>query len=75
MTKTTLAEHENKCKFSCTIYVALIAIIFTINIGIGTYFYLLQIHESWQKKLLLDMIMFIKQKIIDINGASQKNKH
>ena len=30
-------EHENKCKSSCTIYVVLIAIIFTISIGIGTY--------------------------------------
>ena len=30
-------EDENKCKSSCTIYVVLIAIIFTISIGIGTY--------------------------------------
>ena len=36
--KITLAEDENKCKSSCTIYVVLIAIIFTISIGIGTYF-------------------------------------
>ena len=28
---------ENKCKSSCTIYVVIIAIIFTICIGIGTY--------------------------------------
>ena len=31
-------EDENKCKSSCTIYVVLIMIIFTICIGIGTYF-------------------------------------
>ena len=31
-------EHENKCKSSCTIYVVLIVIVFTICIGIGTYF-------------------------------------
>ena len=33
-----LLERKNECKFSCTIYVVLIAIVFTINIGIGTYF-------------------------------------
>ena len=38
MTRITLAEDENKHKSSCTIYVALIMIIFTICIGIGTYF-------------------------------------
>ena len=38
MAKITLAEDENKCKSSCTICVVLIAIIFTICIGIGTYF-------------------------------------
>ena len=34
ITVITLFEHSNKCKFSCTIYVVLIA----ICIGIGTYF-------------------------------------
>ena len=38
MAKITLAENENKCKSSCTIYVVLIAITFTIGIEIGTYF-------------------------------------
>ena len=32
------AEDENKCKSSCTTYVVLIATIFIISIGIGTYF-------------------------------------
>ena len=51
---TALFERRNECKSSCTIYVLLI---FTISIGIGTYFiyykyrywylfYLLQVHES-----------------------------
>ena len=31
-------EDESKCKSSCTIYVVLIAIVFTICIGIGTHF-------------------------------------
>ena len=33
-----LFERGIECKSSCTIYVVLIAIIFTISIGIGTYF-------------------------------------
>ena len=33
-----LFERGNDCKSSCTIYVVLIAIVFTISIGIGTYF-------------------------------------
>ena len=32
------AEHKNKCRSSCTTYDVLIVIIFTICIGIGTYF-------------------------------------
>ena len=37
ITKIPLARDENKCKSSCTIYVALIRVIFTICIEIGTY--------------------------------------
>ena len=41
MAKITLAEdknnHKNKCS-SCTLYIVFFSIIFTINIGIGTYF-------------------------------------
>ena len=33
-----LFDRGNKCKSSHTIYVVLIAIVFTISIGIGTYF-------------------------------------
>ena len=33
-----LFERESKCKSSCTIYVVLIAIVFTISNGIGTFF-------------------------------------
>ena len=35
---TALFERRNEWKSSCTIYVVLIAIVFTISIGIGTYF-------------------------------------
>ena len=34
----TLAENGNVRKSSCTLYIVLFSIIFTINIGIGTYF-------------------------------------
>ena len=52
-------EHENKCS-SCTLYIVLFSIFFAINIGIGTYFVTT---NTWIviKKLLLDMIMSIKQ--------------
>ena len=36
--KMALFERRNDCKFSCRIYVVLIAIVFTVSIGIGTYF-------------------------------------
>ena len=41
-----LTEDENKFESSHTTYVVLIAIVFTICIRIGTYFFLLQVHES-----------------------------
>ena len=37
--KITLCENENKHKLSsCTLYIVLFSIVFTINVGIGTYF-------------------------------------
>ena len=39
LAKITLAENENRYKCSsCTRYIALFSIRFTINVGIGTYF-------------------------------------
>ena len=39
LAKKTLAEHENKHKCSfCTLYIVLLSIIFTVNVGIDTYF-------------------------------------
>ena len=39
ITKITLCENENKHKHSsCTLYIVLFSLIFTINVGIGTYF-------------------------------------
>ena len=42
----TLAGHENVCVYSCTIYVVLIVMIFTISIGIGAYF----MYSRWYSK-------------------------
>ena len=39
LAKITLAENKNKHKrCSCTLYIALFLIVFTINVGLGTYF-------------------------------------
>ena len=39
LTNMTLAENKNKHKCSsCTLYIVLFSIIFTVNAGIGTYF-------------------------------------
>ena len=39
LAKISLGENENKYKCSsCTLYIALFSIIFTINVRIGTYF-------------------------------------
>ena len=47
ITEITLCENENKHKCtSCTLYVVLFSIIFTINIGIGTYF----VYSCWYLK-------------------------
>ena len=67
-------EGGNNCNNSCTFYVVLIAIVFIISIGIGTYFiYYKHIHHD--KKLLINAIMSIKHRIININGKYQRNKH
>ena len=42
----TLAGHENVCVCSCTIYFVLIAVIFTISIGISVYF----VYSQWYSK-------------------------
>ena len=47
ITEITLCENENKHKCSsCTLYIVLFSIIFTINIGIGTYF----VYSHWYLK-------------------------
>ena len=68
--KYTLAENENKYKCS--------SIIFTIKIGIGTYFvyYKYMNCDKKKQKLMLNMILSIKQQFNElINGKHQRNKH
>ena len=39
LAEITSTENENRRKYSsCTLYIALFSMIFTINVGIGTYF-------------------------------------
>ena len=45
-----MESHKNLCVYSCTIYVVLIAIIFTINIGVDTYFVYYKCMNSNKKK-------------------------
>ena len=69
---------ENKCKSSCTIYVVIIAIVFTICIEIGTYFVYFKYMNHWYLKMLLVLILVpvLKQQFNElINGTSQRNKH
>ena len=67
-------EDENKCTSSCMIYVLLIVIVFTICIGIGTYFICYK-YMNRDKKPFLNMIMSIKHQITIINGKYQRNRH
>ena len=63
LAKITLAENENKYKCSsCTLYIVLFSIIFTINVGIGTYF--VYFHWYIKKKMfrVLSLVLALKQK-------------
>ena len=78
LAKITSAEdetkHKNKCS-SCTLYTVLFSIIFTINIGIGTYFVYYKYMNCDRKKLVLNMILSIKQQFNKLtNGEYQRNK-
>ena len=78
LAKITSAEDENKHKnncSSCTLYMVLFSIIFTINIGTDTELVLFNTN-TWivMKKLLLNMILFIKQQFNElINSKYQTN--
>ena len=79
LAKITLAEHENKyedeCKYSSTFYILLFSVIFTINIGLGTFFVYYK-YMNHDKKQLLKKVLFFKQQFTKhINGKYQTNNH
>ena len=63
-----VSESKNKCN-SCILYIVLFPIFFTINVVIDTYFVYYK-YMNRNKKMFLDMVMFINQKIININGRN-----
>ena len=79
LAKITSAEdenkHKNKCS-SCTQYIALFSIIFTINIGIGISFVYYKYMYHWYLKkmsFVLSLAPVLKQQIINVNGKYQTN--
>ena len=71
LARITLDEDENKHECSsCTL--KLFSIIFTVSVGIGTYFF----YYKWIKKLGLKKFLIIEQQSTKlINGRSQRNNH
>ena len=68
-----LFERRNDCKSSCTIYVVLIVIVFTISIGIGTYFiYYNYMNHDKKTAAKYD---YVKHQNINISGNYQRNKN
>ena len=56
LAKTTLAQNKNMYKcVSCTLYIVLFSIIFTINVGIATYF----VFFHWYSKRMLHVLSLI----------------
>ena len=55
LSKITLAENKNKCKFSsCALYIVLMVVVFTIWAGIGTYF----VYHNWSLVKNVSRIQF-----------------
>ena len=60
LAEITSTENENRRKYSsCTLYIALFSMIFTINVGIGTYFFITNTRIAI-KKLVLKKVLIIK---------------
>ena len=74
LAKITLTEDENmhKCS-SCTLYIALVSILFTINVGIGIYF----VYFYWYSKkmlLVLGLVPVLKQRFNKPINVKKSNK-
>ena len=71
---TPLFERRNESKSSCTIYVVLIAIVFTISLGICTYFIYYK-YMNYNGKTASKYNYVYQRSVININGKYQRNKH
>ena len=59
LAKITLAKDENKHKCnSCTLYIFLFSILFTVNVGIGTYFAHYKYINHWYLKKDVTRVTF-----------------
>ena len=66
LAKMTLAKNENKYKCnSCTLYIVLFSILFTINLGIVALFIFIGILKN--VLLVLSLILSLKQRFIKYN--------
>ena len=66
LAKITLAENENKHKrSSCTLYIVLFSIIFTINVGIGTYFVYYKYMNCNKETDHKQKFLFFRQQLLD----------
>ena len=72
LVEKTSVKNKNKHKCSsCTLYIMLFLIIFTINIGIGTYF----VYSHWYLKNDDACVMLDTRTEARIYWTSQRNKH
>ena len=63
------SENEDKNEpSSCTLYIVLCSMVFTINVGIGIYFVYYKYMSRIEKKMFLNMIMSIKQHFSKCNS-------
>ena len=69
-------EHKHKCS-SCTLYNVLFSILFTINVGIGTYFVYYKYLNHWylKKDFVSKLVPVLKQRFEElINVKSKTNR-
>ena len=75
LVETTSAKNKNKHKCSsCTLYIVLFSIFFTINVEIGSYFLFFHWYLKKMLFLLVSLVLALKQQFNKlINGKSQAN--
>ena len=58
MARITLDEYEKEFRSSCTLYVVLLSVVFTINFGIATYFVCYQYMNHGKKTVAKEGSIF-----------------